>query len=324
MNSESPADDRLRAGALFLTMLAVGGYLWLGPLGAARDATLQLRAQTDQLMAEHHQLAVDTVRDRIDAMHAVLSAAQDDLLVLESQLPAAAELPVLLHEIAEYAQRSALAVQGIAPATPVVDSPLVQRQYTVSVRGSTANIHRFVQALTGLPRAVGVDALQLSTSEGSLTHATLQLRTATALVQGTASNALARDLVAAGMLQPAAYDTLLPASENSGESGGTASTLTASALTLLAIVHAGHATPVRAVIRDSITGQRWTVGVGDALGERLVHAIHATTVVLMRPMAAGMRMDTVRWPVAARSRVGLRTVPALLMPESHASSDRVP
>lgn len=304
MTIERHANDGRQAATLLAITLVTAGYLFIGPLRTARADAEQVKARTGRLLAANQQHDPDTVRAQADSLRAVIRTASDNLMAMETQLPTPAELPLLLSEIADHARRATLTVQSVAPGASVVDSPLVRHPYALSVSGTVVNIRRFLQGLSALPRSIGVDALELATGIGDMATVTLQLRTATMLNGNTQ--------LAMHPTPPTADPGGFPHHDEPTEpvDGPEGPARSAASLTLLAILHAGHDAPIRAVMRDTITGERWTVGIGGRVGDRFVHAIQPAAIVLVRPTPTGLHRDTVRWPQATRSAAVMRTVPA--------------
>lgn len=318
MTVKRHANDGRQAATLLAITLMIAAYLIMGPLRTARTDAEQVKARTDRLLTANQQHDPDTVRAQADSLRGVIRTASHNLMVMETQLPTPAELPLLLSEIADHARRTSLTVQSVAPGASVIDSPLVRHPYALSVRGSVVNIRRFVQGLSALPRAVGVDALELDTGTDNMATASLQLRTATMLH----GNILRATLHAPARLDTGTFPRDDEAKGFVDDSKGQMHA--APALTLLAILHAGYDAPVRAVVRDSSTGERWTVGIGGRVGDRFVHAIQPEALVLVRPTPTGLQKDTVRWPQLVRSSAAMRTVPAVRGIHAPATTGREP
>jgi Tfp pilus assembly protein PilO len=167
------------AGALmgFVLVLAVV-LLVLPKMREVSDADEQLQAAQDQ------EIALEAELRALEQAQAQAPETEQEIAVIEDQIPPTADLPSLFRLLQSAADRSAVDFFSFTPGTPVVDATSAYSTISaqVVVTGGYFAIDEFLFLLETLPRAAKATTIALAPAgavvEGATTSSTsLQLQT---------------------------------------------------------------------------------------------------------------------------------------------------
>jgi Tfp pilus assembly protein PilO len=157
--------ERQRA-VLFTLLLAGLGYVFwqylYGPLRAERIATEERLAT---LQSYNDQARALTQPARLRDLERREAEYQVRLAEYETLLPAEAEVPSLLEEVAFAAIENDVKIINFAPLPEVFGDVLVEIPYDVQVQGDYHAVGRFLASVVSLPRIVRPTVTELLQSE---------------------------------------------------------------------------------------------------------------------------------------------------------------
>jgi Tfp pilus assembly protein PilO len=167
------------AGALMGLVLVLAVVLLVLPkMREVRDADEQLQAAQDQ------EIALEAELRALQQAQAQAPETEQEIAVIEDQIPPTADLPNLFRLLQSAADRSAVDFFSFTPGTPVVD--LASTYSTISsqvvVTGGYFAIDEFLFLLETLPRAAKATTIALTPAGAAVAGATtssasLQLQT---------------------------------------------------------------------------------------------------------------------------------------------------
>ena len=178
--------NRVRTVVIFgvLGVLALAAVAWFLVLGPRLSKADEVALQVEQVEASNLQLRnrVNQTRDLVAQAPAAAAEAQE----LFAQMPQAAELPTVMRQITDAAERAGMpadAVQVISTTVPVAIGGggtggvgLASMKIDVTVAGTRSQLLTFLDNMQGLDRALLVDGTQITATPepGGKAQETLQ------------------------------------------------------------------------------------------------------------------------------------------------------
>lgn len=226
------------AGVLAVLLVVATYFLVIAP---KRSEAADLKAQ--RVTVEQTNAEIQQRTAQLRSQFATLGEKREQLAAIESELPSAADVPALIHQVSGYAATSGVSLDQITPGAPQAytdstsgtgkaatpASGIVAIPLTITVSGSFAQVELYVKNLqVDMTRHFSITGLTVASDQTSKTAGAVSATLAGQIfvLQGSSSAATAGSAAGTGSATAGAGTT--PASGSSSSTTAQTSTATVS------------------------------------------------------------------------------------------------
>lgn len=146
--------DRQRAFLFTLLLVGLAYVFWQYLYSPLREERLVIEERLETLQSYNDQARALTQPARLRDLEQREAEYQVRLAEYETLLPAEAEVPTLLEEVAFAAIENDVKIINFAPLPEVAGEVLIEIPYDVQVQGDYHDVGRFLASVVSLPRVV--------------------------------------------------------------------------------------------------------------------------------------------------------------------------